>query len=151
VPEGVLVIGVGNDMRSDDGAGPETARRIAQRKLPGVVVAEHSGEGVGLMDVWNGFTTVVLIDASRSGAEPGEITRFDAAQAEIPTGFFHYSTHAFSVAEAIGLSRQLGRMPPRLIVYGVEGERFDYGPGLSPKVDQAVEALSDRIAAELIA
>jgi hydrogenase maturation protease len=54
---------------------------------------------------------------------------------------FHGSTHAFGVGEAIELARALGRLPRRVLVYGVEGREFAAGEGLSPAVAAAVEPL----------
>ena len=69
--------------------------------------------------------------------------------AAVPAGFFHYSTHAFSVAEAVELARSLDQLPPRLIVYGIEGENFAAGMGLTSSVEQAVEAVTEQVAAEV--
>ena len=44
---------------------------------------------------------------------------------------FRTSTHLLGVAEAVELGRELDRLPQRLTVYGIEGERFDVGEGLS--------------------
>jgi len=145
----IVVIGVGNEYRSDDGVGIVVARRLRERFLTKVTVLEESGEGAALIDSWKGATWVMLVDAVRSGASPGTIHRFDARAAQIPTRFFHYSTHAFSLAEAIELARSLDQLPPHLIVYGIEGENFDAGVGLSHAVEQAVESVVERAATEV--
>jgi len=96
------------------------------------------------MDAWQGAEAVILIDAVRSGAPAGTIYRLDACAETVPLAWFRCSTHAFSVAEAIALARALNRLPPRLIVFAVEGERFDAGVGLSPGVERAVDELVRR-------
>ncbi len=147
----VLVIGIGNEYRGDDAAGIILARRLGDHALPGVTVLEQSGEGAALMEAWKnaGEATVMLIDAVASGARPGTRFRFEAARRPIPTAFFHYSTHAFSVAEAIELARALGELPPRLIVYGIEGEHYSVGSPLSGAVQQALSTLEAEILGEL--
>ena len=144
-----LVIGLGNDFRHDDGAGRIAARRV--RELAGdiVRVIEESGEGAALMDAWRGAEVVMLIDAVHSGAEPGTIHRMDPQAEPIPTNFFHYSTHAFSVAEAVELARALGQLPQRLILYGIEGKDFTSGQGLSAEVAAAAEQVAQTITADL--
>ncbi len=146
-----LVIGVGNAMRGDDGAGLAVARALAARVGPGVRVMEASGEGAALMDAWRDAETVILVDAARSGASPGTIHRFDAAKEPMPARFFHYSTHAFSVAEAVELARVLGALPPRLFVFGIEGRTFEAGAALSPEVARAAEEAAEEIARLLAA
>src|SRR3982751_5456111 len=119
-----LVLGSGNEYRSDDAGGLLVARQVRTAALPGVVLGEESGEGVALMQAWEGAARVILCDAVVSGGAPGTIYRLDAQAGPIPARFFNYSTHAFSVAEAVELARALDRLPPRLIIYGVEGRDF---------------------------
>ena len=145
----IFVIGVGNEYCGDDGAGIAVARRLRERFLARVTVLEETGEGAALIDSWRGADWVMLVDAVRSGAPPGTIHRLDALAAPIPTDFFHYSTHAFSVAEAIELARSLGQLPPHLVVYGIEGENFAAGVELSSPVEQAIETVVERMAGEL--
>lgn len=74
---------------------------------------------------------LVLVDAVRSGAPPGTIHRINAASDAVPQSFFNYSTHAFGVAEAIELARVLGLLPEAIILFGIEGEDFSLGEGLT--------------------
>src|SRR3954452_13627171 len=53
----------------------------------------------------------------------------EAAKQPIPRTMFNCSTHDLGVAEAIELARAFGKLPPRLIVYGIEGRDFDEGTG----------------------
>ena len=144
-----LVIGIGNEYRRDDGVGLVVARRVLAEAPEGVDVREESGEGVALMDAWTGAKQVILCDAVQSGAAPGTIHRIDAQAQPIPTTFFRYSTHAFSVAEAVELARALGALPPRVLIYGVEGAGYTAGVGLSPVVEAAAGAVVKAILAEL--
>jgi len=144
----ILIIGIGNIYRGDDGVGILTARKIRKRNLSGVQTIEESGEGTTLIDAWKDRGTVIIIDAVSSGTKPGTIHAFDAATQQIPTKFFHYSTHAFSLAEAIELARVLNRLPGRLFVYGIEGRNFDAGSALSPEVENAGKEVFTRILRE---
>jgi len=146
---GMLIIGLGNQYRRDDAAGLVAARRLKEAAPAHVRVLEESGEGTALMESWQGADTVILIDALDSGAKPGTVRRLDAHREPIPTRFFHYSTHAFGVAEAIELARVLGQLPPRLIVYGIEGRTFEAGLGLSPEVEKAARELVERVLGDL--
>lgn len=144
-----LLIGIGNPWRGDDAAGVAVIRKLRERGAPGAMLAEHSGEGASLMELWAGAETVILVDAVRSGAEPGAIHRFEIPPDSIPARVFAASTHAFGPAQAIELARLLGRLPRRLIVYGIEGESFEAGTAPSPRVAMAVEGLAERLAREL--
>ena len=145
----IVIIGVGNEYRSDDGAGIAVARRLRALFPADVTILEESGEGTALMETWQGAAWVTLVDAVRSGASPGTIHRLDARAAPLPMGFFHYSTHAFSVAEAVELARSLDQLPAHLVVYGIEGANFAAGTELSPAIEQAVEVVVERLAEEV--
>ncbi len=132
------VIGVGNRWRGDDAAGLAAARRL--RAMPGVEaeIAELEGDLTSLIDAWNGSEHVVVIDAVCSGAEPGTIHRLDAHATGLSRDLDRHSTHALGLATAIEIGRALDRLPPRLIVFGIEGQCFDAGAGLSPRVEDAI-------------
>lgn len=144
-----LVIGVGNAYRGDDGAGIVAARKLAAQRLPGVRVMEMNGEGISLVEAWKDAPSVLLVDAVSSGAVPGTIHRFEAQAGPLPTGLEHRSSHSFGVAEAVEVARALGRLPPSLLIYGIEGGDFSPGERLSPEVEKAVGAVVQRLVADL--
>lgn len=131
-----VVIGVGNALRGDDAAGLHVARRLRERGLQNV--HESSGETASLMELWQGMDAVLLADAAQSGAPPGTVTRLDASTQPLPAAFLHCSTHAFGLAEAVELSRSLGTLPPKVIIFAVEGKTFEHGAPLSPEVERGV-------------
>ncbi|MFN4217843.1 MAG: hydrogenase maturation protease [Candidatus Bipolaricaulia bacterium] len=145
----VLVIGIGNPYRRDDAVGLIVARALRAKGLDHVEVLEMSGEGTALLEVWENAETVIVIDAVHSGAEPGTIFRFEAHHQPIPTEFFRCSTHNFGLAEAIELARSLGQLPRELIVYGIGGQDFTMGEGLSAVVARAAQEVTQRIGQEL--
>ncbi len=138
-----LVIGIGNAWRSDDAAGLEVARALQDDPPQGVDVLAREGEPTELIDVWPGSEAVWLVDAVSSGAVPGTVHRLDASSEPLPAALFRVSSHLVGLAEAVELGRALGKLPPRVVVYGIEGARFEAGEGLSPEVAEAV----DRVAA----
>ena len=144
-----LLVGVGNEYRSDDGIGLAVARAIREKLLPSVIVKEESGEGAALMEAWQGFQNVIIVDAVSSGAMPGTIFRIDANKETVPITFFHYSTHAFSVAEAVELAKVINTLPSRLLVYGIEGAAFTAGVKISSIVKEAANRVIEQIMREI--
>jgi len=144
-----LVIGIGNAYRSDDAAGLVAARRLKGQLPPGGSVLEHAGEGTSLMELWTGADCVIVVDAARAGVSPGTVSRFDATHRPLPAASFPGSTHAFSLVEAIELSRALNQLPRELLIYGVEGKDFEPGTNLSPAVELAIEKVVAGVLLEL--
>ena len=136
-----VVIGIGNALRGDDGAGIAVAER-----LHGVACDEEPSR---LIEAWEGADAAILVDTVVSGAPPGTLHRFDASEEPIPAHELRSSTHAIGVAETIELARALGRLPKRVVVYGIEGARFDPGDPLSPEVEAAVRRVVATIEEEI--
>ena len=138
-----LIVGVGNALRGDDGVGPFIAEALAAKGLAAHV---HAGDGAGLIDLFEAHDDMILVDATRSGAQAGTLIVLDAVANKLPADLFHYSTHRFGLAEAVETARALRTLPDSLLVYGIEGEDFGAGGHLSPAVRETAEKLIERIA-----
>ncbi len=154
-PGRVLLIGVGNDWRRDDGAGLAVARRLQKLGQPWLTVQESAGDPAALLASFQEAATVILVDAAASGAEPGTVFKLEADVDSRPLRKLRQncrgSSHGLGVAEAVELARALDLLPPRLVIYGLEGADFGPGPGLSAVVAQAVEEAAGRILREAAA
>lgn len=148
----VVVIGVGNALRGDDAAGLEVARRVRSLvDADRVIVLEHEGETLGLIERWAQAAAAVLVDATHGGSRPGSVARMDASATPLQAKLRgSSSTHAVGLAEAIELARALGRLPERVIVYGIEGASFVAGGGLSREVRAVIPAVAQAVAREAL-
>ena len=144
-----VVIGVGNPYRGDDASGLAVAERLRGSVPDGVEVVACEHELSRLVDAWQDASAAVVVDAVATGAEPGAIHRYDASDEPLPARMFRSSTHAFGVGEAIELSRALGTLPRRVVVYGVEGEDFAAREGMSDAVGAAIDAAVDAVLRDL--
>lgn len=144
-----MVIGVGNLDRGDDAVGRLVASALRVTVPEGVIVVESDGDPAAIMDAWAGAGLAVVIDAMVSGAPPGTVRRFDATDDPLPAAVDLASTHGLGAAEAVELARSLGRLPDRLLVYGVEGISFHPGAPMSGPVAAAVEVARGMVAAEV--
>jgi hydrogenase maturation protease len=103
----MLVAGIGNPDRGDDGVGPAVATRLRGKVPPGVRVLERNGDVLALIEDWNGFFAVVVVDAAAPISRPGRVHRFDLKGQPLSGGLARSSTHGFGVAEAVELARKL--------------------------------------------
>lgn len=149
-PPRILVIGLGNDFRSDDRVGLAVARRFQQDRRPGMAVLVGTADAVDLIDRWAGVDLAVVVDCAVGGDKPGTVYRFDALAEPIPEDMFsRFSTHALSIVDAIALAGTLGRRPSRLVVYGIEAESCLPGTEMSRSVAEAAERVHERIRGEI--
>lgn len=145
------VIGIGNADCGDDAVGPATIAMLAQAPPDGVVLQTARGDMLALIDAWRAEDRVFLVDAVAADGSPGRVVRIDVSRNAVPAGLRSFvSSHGFSVAGAIELARALGRLPARLLVYGIEGAGFEPGAPLSPAVAQALPQLVSRLHADCI-
>ena len=139
-----VVIGIGNEYRSDDGVGLIVAAAINERKLPGVCVVTGTEDPMDLLDAWSGAALALVIDAAiASPSTPGRIHRVTADDVASARGI---SSHSLDVAQVFALGQTLGRAPERLVVLTVETADVGHGVGLTPQVSAAVQ---DVVAAAL--
>lgn len=150
-PGGVLVAGLGSELRGDDAIGVLAARELRRRPLRAEVeVIELPGEPIALLDRCAGRRMLILLDALQSGAVPGTIRRLEASQKALPTPApGPASTHALGLREVLELGRALGRLPPVVVVFGIEGESFSPGDTLSGAVAGALPHVLARVLAEI--
>jgi hydrogenase maturation protease len=116
---------------------------------PDVAIIERSGDALALIDDWEGRDAVILVDASAPCGAPGSVHRIDLLKDALPPELSLSSTHAFGVAEAVGLADALDLLPRRVIAYAIEGANFDPGAPISPQVAAVAGEVAERIAAEL--
>jgi hydrogenase maturation protease len=140
----IRVIGIGSDLSGDDGAGLTAARSLRQTSAGTLDVRTCAGDLASLMAAWEGAETVIIIDAVATGAPAGTIHRLEldgSAPRTRSTG----STHDMGLAHAVLLAQALGRLPARLVLFGIEGVRFEVGAPLGVDVAQAVERVCARV------
>ena len=144
-----VVIGVGNEFRRDDGAGPAVVVRLHGRVPAGTELVVSDGEPARMIEAWDGAALAVVVDAVRAEpAVPGRLHRLDLDRAAAaPPGTV--SSHGLGLGDAIGLAQVLDRMPGRLIVHAVEAADLTQGAGLTPAVAAVIDALATAVLRDL--
>jgi len=141
----ILVIGIGNEMRGDDGVGLLVARNIADACLSNVVVKTLSGDSTQLFQLWEGFSNVIVIDAVDAHATPGKRFTISASTSLLFRGLFSKSSHLFGVIDAIELAKELENLPPQFIFYGIQIKSVELTEDISDSVRKSAQELSDYI------
>jgi hydrogenase maturation protease len=144
-----VVIGVGNEFRRDDGAGPAVIARLRDLAPDGVRLVVTDGEPTRLIEAWAGAALAVVVDAVRAEpSRPGTVHRFVVDGPGTGTAR-SASSHGLGFDDAIRLAMALDRMPARLIVHAIEAADLTQGPGLTPRVAAAVGTVATAVLADL--
>jgi hydrogenase maturation protease len=149
---GILIVGFGNPLVADDGAGPEVVRRLMALPLPvGVRVEDGGSDSLRLPGLWRGEAKVWLVDAIASGGEPGAVIRLGHDEVlAVPQR--HATAHALSLPEGL---RWIALSYPEMAavryrLWGIVAGRLALMPGLSDEVGAAVERVVREILRELV-
>lgn len=149
--EAVVIIGVGNTLRRDDGVGPLILDACRYDPIPDCDLVELDGEAMAVVDAWCDRRLAVVVDAVCTGDTAGtmhdfvvaDLTTEDAEQAANRADFI-------GLAEALRLGRKLKRLPAKLRVLGIEPGDLKRGFGLSPPVASAMGELEALVRAAVI-
>nr|HID13996.1 hydrogenase maturation protease [Anaerolineae bacterium] len=142
----VLVLGLGNPLRGDDGVGCRLAEELARRELPpGVQVLDGGAVGLGLLDLMEGWERVIIVDAAEMGRRPGGFVRFTPSDVRLASVSDRFSLHHAGLSEVLVLADALGRALPEMVIFGVQPAEVGWGEGLSPAVEAALPALADAV------
>jgi len=145
-----IVIGIGNDFRKDDGAGLAAAGEIEKLNLPNVRVIMSNGDLTGILEILSEFDSIIIADSVSSGGSPGAVYRIDPFESRYSFQTEKsLSSHRFGIIEILKLAQNIDKPFKNVIFYGIEGEDYSHGEGLSSKVWGAVERAVDRMAEDL--
>lgn len=148
----ILVLGLGNDILTDDGIGLQVVRKLKAQGFGASLVefAETTEMGLALLDFITDYRTVILVDSIQTGCvPPGHIYDLDAA------GFARYSgrsPHFLGVGETVELGLRLGLpMPATVRVVAVETEDpFTLGTELTPPLRAALPRAVDYVRSMIV-
>ncbi|AMV73650.1 HyaD/HybD family hydrogenase maturation endopeptidase [Desulfuromonas carbonis] len=135
----ILVMGVGNILRQDDGFADAVLQRLEALELPESIELFDAGtSAIDLMDIFNGREKLVVIDAVRGGQPPGTLYRFSPEEVEAQALPMN-SLHQVGLIETLRVGELVDCKPKSTVVIGVQPAATGLGIGLTPAVAAAVE------------
>jgi hydrogenase maturation protease len=147
-----VVLGIGNTILSDEGAGVRAAEMLAQRYElpPEVLVIDGGTSGMEMIEDLSDVDLLVVLDVVLTGAAPGTLVRI--AGNDVPVFFRRkLSPHQIGLPDVLASLELLGAMPAEIVVHGVEPVSLALGLELTDTVAAAVPVLAQRAAGELVA
>jgi hydrogenase maturation protease len=147
----VVVIGLGNELLSDEGIGVYLVKRLTkqQSKFPLVDFVDAGSAGLNLLHLIANRKKAIIIDCAKMGAEPGEMRRFTADEVQSVKKLSHFSLHEQDILQVINLSRQLGECPEKVVFFGVEPKSLKPGQELNSSLSTKIDGYISEICKEL--
>ena len=145
----ILVLGLGNELLSDDAGGIIAVRKLGEKYKSRADILESSLSGLALMDILTGYKKAIIIDAVSSGRNsPGciyELSPSDLGKVLSPSP--HYS----GLPEMMALAGELGlQFPDDIKIFAVEvSDAHSFGGDLTPFVKKALDRLLEKVEVQL--
>lgn len=144
-----LVLGLGNELFTDEGVGVAAARRLEERNLPGVEVLDGGTLGINLLPAIEDRTGLVVLDAVvAEGAAPGSVLTIGSDA--LHQGYrLLMSAHQIGLPEVLAAAELGGHPAARVAAVGMVPVDLDTGYGISPQAEAALDGMVDRAVAIL--
>lgn len=147
----ILVLGLGNDILTDDAVGLNLVRALRDEFAGNETIdfCETQEMGLALLDFIVGYREVVIVDSIQTGnVPPGTVHELDADGLKTLTG---RTPHFLGVGETLALGNKLGLpMPEQVTIFALEvADPFTLSTKMTPALEQAFPQALCRIAETL--
>lgn len=147
----IAVLGLGNDLMSDEGIGVVLVRRMSQRSkdFPKVDFVDGGTGGLALLYQIEGRQKVVFIDCAYMGAEPGTLKRFTLEQVQSTKELPGHSLHEADLLNILRMAQQLGHCPDEVVILGIEPQTVAVGQELTETLQGSLDDYLHAVEQEL--
>jgi len=140
----LLILGIGNYLMGDEGVGVHVANLLQKEKLPpGVDVVDGGTGGFHLLSYFEGYETLILVDATLDNNPNGTIQLITPRFAtDFPQAM---STHDIGLKDMVTALQLMGKMPTiHLFVVSIESLQ-QQGIELTQAIEKAIPDLIQKI------
>ena len=145
----LLVLGLGNLLCGDDGAGVAAVSRLRETfgAPPGVEVLDGGTLGLSLLPYLQRARRAILVDAVRTSDPPGTLVRLEGD--DVAHAASHrLSPHQVGVADLLDGAALTGRRPDPLVLVGVVPASMELTTSLTAAVEARLDALVEAVVDE---
>lgn len=146
----VLVLGVGNVLMRDEALGVRAVEELGRRfRFPdNVELIDGGTAGIELLSYIRDRDHLIIIDAVKSGNPPGTVVRIEGR--DVPAKFeTKISPHQLGISDLLATATISGKLPEKMVLFGIEPKTVELGLGLSDEVKAALERLIEIVLEEL--
>ncbi len=143
------IIGIGNLLLKDEGLGVHFIAGLREKYSfgPGVRLIDGSTSGYGLLDDIFGLDRIIVVDAVKTGEEPGSIFKF--GEDNLPVELMKKTAHDVEFIDVITMCALAGHKPKITIFAVAPDDCHGIGITLSPTVQNIIPVLEKLVLEEL--
>jgi len=148
----IVVLGLGNPLMTDEGIGVALIEQLSAiaEQFPNVDFIDAGTGGISLLYLIEGRRKAILLDCSYMETAPGTMKKFEPTEAQSVKKLAHQSLHEVDILKVLDLSKQLGQLPEKVVIFGIEPETIELGQALtetlSAKMDQYIAEIKKELA-----
>ncbi len=144
--DSIAVVGIGNNLLQDDGAGIHALHHFeAHHADSGVCCLDAGTVGLALMDRLANLHGLVALDAMRLGKPPGTVTVLEGEEMDRHLRNHHGSVHELGLSDILDALRLCGDLPANRALVGIEPESMDWGTEPTPRIADAIPSATARV------
>ena len=146
----ILVMGIGNLLLQDEGAGVRVIEALENKYVmpAGVELLDGGTSGIELLYYIEGRDVLILVDVVRNGGNSGTLYRFEGE--EVPALFQKkISPHQLGISDLLATAKLIDKMPEKVVLFGIEPKCIDTGLELTAEVTSSIPEIVEQIADEI--
>lgn len=146
----ILVLGIGNLVMSDDGAGVRVVQELQKRYRfpPHVEIMDGGTLGLDLLPKLEGIERLLVVDAVETGGKPGTLVRLLGE--ELPIALqTKISPHQMGLKDLLAVAELMGHAPREMVLVGIQPASIEMGDELSNNIAEQLEEMIDKVLTEL--
>lgn len=136
-----LVLGIGNTLLRDEGAGVHVVRRLAEQAAgrDDIELIDGGTLSFTLAGAIEDASQLIVVDAAQLGDAPGAMRVFEGEQMDAFVGGQRKrSVHEVSLVDLLMIARLADHLPRRRALIGIQPQDIDWGEHPSPAVAAAI-------------
>jgi len=146
----IAVVGIGNLLLKDEGVGIHVIEELKKKKLSSnVETYDCATRAFLVLESIDQKDKAIIIDAYKGDKEPGTIYKFRFDK-NLPYSDIKLSLHDMDFIDVLKLEHGY-KLPPEIVIIGVEPESLEFGLELSPKLQKAMPKIIDEVLKEISA
>lgn len=143
----VLVLGIGNTLLGDEGAGIHTLHYLARHfeNRSDIDYLDGGTLSFTLATRIEAARKLIVIDAAQLSAEPGSVRCFVGAEMDDFVGKAKRSVHEVGLKDLMDIARLTGSMPDKRALVGIQPEYIGWSDNPSTPVERAIPVAAEKV------
>ena len=145
----LIIVGIGNTLRGDDGIGCKIIEELKKETLPDFVeLVDIGSDAFSIIDFFEKQQPVLLVDCAQMDKGAGSIVRFDVEEKNLPVLDKAISIHGFGFSDVYRMAKNLyGHI--QCTVIGVQPKSIEFNSGLTDEIIAKIPSIKKMVIEEI--